>query len=95
MSTAVTNAVERDAANVYGKTREERTAYRERAREIRDAFAADLAEEFLPLSSKTVTDAAFEWAWGEGHSEGYHRVADIYEDLADFVAKVEDSVRER
>jgi hypothetical protein len=31
----------------------------------------------------TVRDLIWDKAWEDGHSEGYHRVEDIYEDLAD------------
>lgn len=30
-----------------------------------------------------VRDLIWDTAWEDGHSEGYHRVEDIYEDLAD------------
>jgi len=60
--------------------------YREREREIKHQFAADLAEEHLTDQVPTeISDKVFTWAWSEGHSMGYSAVEDYYEDLADLV----------
>lgn len=61
-------------------------AYREREREIRDQFERDLAAREHTLAGVPATKAkVFEYAWREGHAEGYQRVQEVYEEIADIV----------
>lgn len=41
------------------------------------------AEHGIAAMPDNVRDLIWERAWEDGHSEGYHRVEDIYEDLAE------------
>ncbi|WP_020142310.1 hypothetical protein [Terracoccus sp. 273MFTsu3.1] len=84
-----------DKARVYPgpKDREAMAAYRQQGYDIRDQFSADLSREYLPNEARHAATKIFDKAWSDGHSEGYHRVEEIYEEIADIVRVVVDGLR--
>lgn len=91
MSTALENVRAAEAANPYPSTtlrfeerREAIRAYRERDRQIRDEFKNDLIEEFAADLPRKVGERVWDYAWEEGHSEGYERVEQYFEEMAEF-----------
>lgn len=60
--------------------------YREDERALRDQWQAWLVSEYLPFNTpRKVTEKMFAMAWERGHSEGYRRVENEFEELADLV----------
>lgn len=57
--------------------------WRKRELEIRRDFADDLAKEnglgSLPATAKKV----FDFAWQEGHADGFQRVSAVYDEISD------------
>jgi hypothetical protein len=54
--------------------------------EVREAFFAELKAIWFTnnVNDKKLAKLA-DYAWQEGHSEGYHRVEEIYEELAELL----------
>lgn len=75
--------VSEEASPLFGPSHEQRSKYREAIRQIEEEFAASLSEEYLEPSAQPASKKVFDYAWAEGHSEGYHMVEQIYEEIAE------------
>jgi len=60
---------------------EHRQQYRLEDARLRNQFQADLEEEF-GTGGEDWRQQIFDYAWSEGHSEGYRRVYYVYEEIA-------------
>jgi len=58
--------------------------YNQGEREARERFKEALEKEY-GTTSYPKKDKIWDKAWGDGHSEGLERVADIYEELVDLI----------
>jgi hypothetical protein len=62
-----------------------RREYDLQVRDVRDAFAKDLKDNYLADVPTAVAEKVFRKAWDDRHSEGYWGVEDAYEELAEIV----------
>jgi len=94
MTTPAERAKQRQEANPHPFTpgprriskeeyRDQQRAHTEREREIRNDFADDLAVEHGLFNFQATAKKVFDFAWDQGHSEGYWRVEDVYEEIAE------------
>lgn len=73
------------ALSEQDRHQEYRRTYRAMTAAIDAQFAAELAREYLDGVRAEACQATFEYAWSEGHSDGYERVEEIYRDVAQVV----------
>ena len=74
-----------DAYNFeFAEWKERRKLYSEAVHKVELRFRADLLES-LGIQNHPKANKLYDMAWDDGHSEGYHRVAEVAETLAELL----------
>lgn len=71
-------------ADTYTSYSLDRKAYRAKQSELYGEFQHDLIEAYGVVEHPKAIKA-FEMAWADGHSEGWHAVKDKFEELVDLL----------